>query len=101
MLSMYTVIVPHAIYSRNIMFIMVWKVAGELVRPKNMTVGSYSPSGVVNAAFQQSSFFILTVLYPHQMSTVVKRVHPQRWLICCGIRGRGYWFFIVHLLTGL
>ena len=80
---------------------MVWKVAGELVRLKNMTVGSYSPSGVVNAAFQQSSFFIFTVLYPHQMSTMVKRVHPQRRSICCGIRDRGYRFFTVHSLTGL
>ena len=35
-----------------------------------MTIGSYSPSGVVNAAFQQSSFFILTVLYPHQSPDV-------------------------------
>ena len=71
------------------MFIMVWKVAGELVRPKNMTVGSYNPKGVVNTAFQQSSGQIFTVLYPHQMSTVVKRVHSHKQSICCGIRGRG------------
>jgi hypothetical protein len=76
MSSIYTVMVLHAISSRNIMFIMVWKVVGEFVRLKNMTVGSYRPSGVVNVAFQQSSGFIFTVLYPHQMSTMVKRVHP-------------------------
>jgi hypothetical protein len=28
---------------RNIVSIMVWKVAGELVSPKNITVGSKSP----------------------------------------------------------
>ena len=89
MSSMYTVMVPHAICSQKIVFIMVWKVAGELVRPKNITVGSYNPRRVVNATFQQSSGQIFTVLYPHQMSTVVKRVHPRKRSICCGIKGKG------------
>ena len=30
---------------------MVWKVVDEFVRPKNMTVGSNSPSLILNAAF--------------------------------------------------
>jgi len=34
----------------DISFIMVWKVAGLLVRPKNMTKGSNSPRFVWNAA---------------------------------------------------
>jgi len=81
--------VPCAICSQKIVFIMVWKVASEFVRPKNMTIGSYSPSGVVNTAFQQSSGWIFIVLYLHQMSTVVKRVHSHKRLICCGIKGKG------------
>ena len=37
-------------------FFMAWqKVAGELVSPKYMTVGSYSPKGVLKVAFQRSS----------------------------------------------
>jgi hypothetical protein len=32
-------------------FIIIWNVAGELVKPKNMTVGSNRPSGVRKAAF--------------------------------------------------
>ena len=43
-------------------FIIAWKVAGEFVNPKNMTVGSKDPSGVVNAAFHSSPSFICTLL---------------------------------------
>ena len=59
---MYTVRFPLAICIQNRVFIMVWKVAGKLVRPKNITVGSNSPSLVVKAAFHLCPFFILTVL---------------------------------------
>jgi len=41
---------------------MVWKVAGEFVNPKNITVGSNNPSGIMNAAFYLSPFFIHTLL---------------------------------------
>ena len=51
---------------------MDWNVAGELVIPKNMTVGSYSPSGVRKAAFHSSPFLIRTLLYPCQTSSLVK-----------------------------
>jgi len=57
-------------------FIIVWKVAEELVRPKNMTVGSKSPSFVIKAAFHLSSSLMRTLLYPHLMSIPVNRVHP-------------------------
>ena len=57
---------------------MVWKVAGEFVSPKNITVGSNSPSGVRNAPFHLSPSLIQMLLYPHQMSTVVNSVHPLR-----------------------
>jgi hypothetical protein len=43
-------------------FIVAWKVTSELVRLKNITVGSNSPSLVVKAAFHSCPFFILTVL---------------------------------------
>ena len=36
---------------------MVWNVAGELVSPKNITVGSKSPYGVLNAALCSSPCF--------------------------------------------
>ena len=38
----------------TVVFIIIWKVAGEFVRPKNIMVGSNSPSGVRNAAFYLS-----------------------------------------------
>jgi len=62
MSSMYTVRFPLTICVWNRVFIMVWKVAGELVRLKNITVGSNSPSLVVKAAFHLCPFFILTAL---------------------------------------
>ena len=64
---------PLAIRSLKIVFIIVWNVAGELVSPKNMTVGSKSPSGVKNAAFDSSPGLIRMLLYPHLMSNFVKR----------------------------
>jgi len=39
--------------------------AGEFVNPKNMTVGSKDPSGVVKAAFYSSPSFIFTLLYSY------------------------------------
>jgi hypothetical protein len=46
----------------NIMFIIIWKVAGEFISLKNMTVGSKSPSGVKKAAFHSSPGLILILL---------------------------------------
>src|SRR5258708_37491891 len=85
---------------RNIVFIIIWKVAGELVSPKNMTVGSKSPSGVKNAAFDSSPGLIRILLYPHLMSNFVKSVHPLRWSIVWGMRGETLRFLLVHLFTG-
>jgi len=42
--------------------IIVWKVAGEFVNPKYITVGSYVPMSIVNAAFHLSPSLILTLL---------------------------------------
>src|SRR5712672_175248 len=94
--SMYTVSQPSWILSSNIAFIMAWKVAGELVMPKNMTVGSYNPSLVMKAAFHLSPFLMCTLLYPQQTLNLVKSFFILTRLINCGIRGSGYWLHIVH-----
>jgi hypothetical protein len=47
---------------QNIVFIIIWKVAGKFVNPKNMTVGSKSPLGVKKAAFHSSPGLILMLL---------------------------------------
>ena len=60
---------------------------GEFVSPKNITVGSNSPSGVRNAAFHSSPSLILMLLYPQRMSTFVKRVHPLSRSITWGMSG--------------
>ena len=79
---------------------MVWKVAGELVSPKNITVGSNNPSGVRNAPFHLSPSLIRILLYPHQMSSVVNLVHPLRQSMICIINGDTFLFFFVHLFNG-
>jgi hypothetical protein len=68
---------------------MVWKVAGELVKLKNITRGSNSPLLVMNAAFHSSPCLILTLLYPQRMSNFEKSAAPFTWLIKSGIRGSG------------
>jgi hypothetical protein len=62
MSSMYTMSHCSAISSEKIKFIMVWKVARELVSPKNITVGSNRPSLVMNAAFHSSPSLIRMLL---------------------------------------
>jgi len=59
---MNTEVSPFATSGWNIVFIIIWNIVGELVSPKNMTVGSNSPSGVRNAAFHSSSGFDLDVI---------------------------------------
>ena len=44
--------------SLNESFMNRWKVAGEFESPKNITVGSNSPFGVMNAAFHSSPSLI-------------------------------------------
>src|SRR5712671_6215454 len=81
MSSMYTVSQPSLISSSKMAFIIAWKVAGELVIPKNMTVGSYNPSFVMKAAFHSSPSLIRTLLYPQQTSNLVKSFFILTWLI--------------------
>src|SRR5580700_2535521 len=46
----------------NMSFIIVWKVAGELQRPKNMTSGSKTPQLVLKAALNSSPSLIRILL---------------------------------------
>ena len=52
--------------------IIVWKVAGELVSPKYMTMGSQTLKHVLKVAFHWSPSHMRMLLYPHQMSKVEK-----------------------------
>ena len=62
MSSIYTDSHPCATSDRKIVFIIRWNVAGEFVRPKNITVGSNRPSGVRKAAFHSSPSLIRMLL---------------------------------------
>src|SRR5918999_389036 len=84
---------PSAIKSWKVSFITVWKVKGLFIRPKNMTRGSKIPWLVQKAAFHSSPFFILTLLYPHHTSSLVKYCTPRSWFSRSEIRGNGYAFF--------
>jgi len=46
--------------------------AGKLVNPKNITVGSKDPSGVVNVTFYSSLSFIHILLYSYLRFIFVK-----------------------------
>src|SRR5258707_2402244 len=98
--SMYTESHPCATCFQNIVFIIIWKVVGEFVRLKNITVGSKSPSGVRKAAFHSSPGLMHMLLYSHWMSNFVNNVHPLRQSMVWGMRGETLWFLLVHLLMG-
>src|SRR6266403_6415227 len=100
MSSMYTESHPWVISVRKKVFIIIWKVAGEFVSAKNITVGSNRPSGVRKAAFHLSPSLIRMLLYPHWTSTLVNNVHPRSRSITWGISGDMFWFRLVHLLIG-
>src|SRR5258708_949033 len=57
-------------------FIIVWKVAGELQRLKNITQGLYSLWLVAKVAFHLSPSRIWTLLKPHQRSSPVNHQAP-------------------------
>ena len=93
--SMYITTHPSIISSLKISFIMVWKVAGELVNPKNITKGSNNPQFVLNAAFHLSPSFIRILLQPH-LTSILENIFA--WLslsISSDMSGRGYQFLIV------
>ena len=67
--------------------VIVWKVAGLLVNPKNMTRGSKSPQFVWKAAFHLSPSFMWTLLKPQQTSSLVKYLAPWSLLTSLEMRG--------------
>src|SRR6266566_9640431 len=100
MSSIYMESHPFATSVWKMVFIIIWNVAGELVRPKNITVGSNNPSGVRNAPFHSSPSLMRMLLYPHRTSNFVNRVLLLSQSIVCGMRGDMLRFFFVHLLIG-
>jgi len=54
------------------LFIMLWKVAGALEKPKYITVVSKRPCLVINAVFHSFPSLMRTLLYPHLKSILVK-----------------------------
>jgi len=78
---------------------MVWKVVGEFVSPKYMTIGLYAPIYIVNAAFYLSPSLILTLLYPYLRSSFVNTFFFSTPSRISAIRGKGYLFFTVHWFT--
>ena len=100
MLSIYTnnSVGNLSVRGQNILAIALQKVAGELVSPKNITVGWNSPRGVLNAAFHWSSSRIRMFSYPHRMSNLVNSSLPWRCSRMVFIRGKGYSSLTVHEL---
>jgi hypothetical protein len=91
---------PMAIMSVNWVSINVWKVAGALHNPNIITNDSKSPSGVLNAVFSTSLGWIQILLYPHQMSNLVKKQAPSNLSTRSRMRGIGAAFFLVILFKG-
>ena len=87
--------------SLNESFMNRWKVAGEFERPKNITVGSNNPFGVMKAAFHSSPSFIQMLLYPDLMSNFVNSLASLTLSMRSEMRGRGYASLIVCSLTYL
>ena len=75
--------------------IIDWKVLGELVSPKNMTVGSKSPLFVFKAAFHSSPSLIHILLNPFQTSTFEKSSTFATRSMSSDIKGSGWLFFTV------
>ena len=81
------------------MFIIVWKIAGLLVIPKNIMRGSKRLWLVWKATFHLSPGLIHMLLKPHRTSSFVKYLAPQSWEISWEIRGRGYLFLTVIVFS--
>jgi len=69
--SMKVAMVPWLIISQKRLFIIVWKVAGELVSLKYMTIGLYASIYVIKTIFHSSPSLILMLLYPYLKSNFV------------------------------
>ncbi|KAI0026790.1 hypothetical protein K488DRAFT_64477 [Vararia minispora EC-137] len=69
--------------------IIAWKVAGEFVRPKNITKGSKSPRLVLKAAFHSSPSLMRMFSYPQRTSTLEKIRAPLSLSTISLTSGRG------------
>ena len=75
---------------------MVWNVAEEFVRPKNMTLGSNRPWFVINTAFHSSPSLMRTLLYPQRISNLENSDAPWTHEMSSLMSGRGYLLLMVH-----
>jgi len=77
-----------------------WKLAGELLIPKNMTFGSKRPWRILNAPFHWSSSLMQILLYPHHISNLLNSSIPCKSSIHCARFGRGVTSFLVTAFNG-
>ena len=77
------------------LFIMVWKVVGLLVMPKNITKGSNRPQLVQKAVFHSSPGLMRMLLKPQRTSSLVKCLALQSCDTSLEISGREYLFLTV------
>ena len=66
-----------------------------------MTIGSYRPYFVLNAALCWSPYLICTFLKPHSTSNLVKTKASHTSAISLGIKGSRYRLLIVHWFMAL
>ena len=97
-LSMYMITMHPLIKSLKIESIIDWNIAGELHKPKNITVGLNNPLFVLNAAFHWSPSLIQMLLYPQHTSSLVKYLAPANLSVSSEIRGSEYACLMVQSL---
>ena len=88
-LSMKAATLPILIKSLSNSFIIAQKVTGEFVSPKNMTVGSNDPLGIVKAIFHLSPSFIHTLLQLYLKSIFVNTFFVPIFFTTSDIKGKG------------
>ena len=77
------------IISLKRLFIIAWKVAGELQSPKNITVDSKRPRLVLKSTFHWSLSLTQILLYPDLRSILVKIIASWSLSVSSVIRERG------------
>ena len=84
--------------SQKISFIVVWKIAGLLVIPKNITRSLKRPQLVQKVAFNSSLGLIWILLKLQQTFNLVKYLASWSWNISLEIRKSGYLLLIITAL---
>jgi len=92
---------PWSKNSLRILFIIVWKVAGAMTSPKDMTLYSYCPYHVRKAVLCSSPFLIRIRSYPSFKLSFVNTFALATRSCSSSMTGRGYLFRIVNLLRFL